>query len=169
MDHKTYELAECKADEQTGTFQALASVFGNVDRGGDRMMPGAFAKTLEDRRVSGKALPIVWSHNHGDLEAFIGKADPRAIYEDERGLVVQGQLDMDDPSARKARKLMQDGMVGWSFGYRTVKEKKAKDGANEIFEVELFETGPTMVGMNPVADGQRGARHREPAAARRWR
>ena len=29
-----------------GEFQALVSVFGNVDRGGDRVMPGAFAKTL---------------------------------------------------------------------------------------------------------------------------
>jgi HK97 family phage prohead protease len=153
MEHKTFELVETKAvDDEKGSFQALASVFGNVDRGGDRVMPGAFANTLEKWRSSGRSFPIVWSHQHDDLHAYIGKADPRAIYEDERGLVIQGQLDMEDDTARKAWRLMMDGLItDWSFGYREVDAKQAKDGANEINEIELFEAGPTLVGMNPEA------------------
>lgn len=154
MLHKTFELLETKIDnDEAGTFTALASVFGNVDKGGDRMIKGAFTKTLEKWRASGKPIPIILSHQWDDLNAWVGKADPRAIFEDERGLVVQGQLDMEDESARKVHKLMKDGLLtGWSFGYSVPNGgQRRKDGANEVTEVELFETGPTLVGMNPEA------------------
>ena len=156
MRHKTIE-AEVKADDpELGTFTALASVFGNVDRGGDRMMPGAFKNTLERLRKAGKTLPIILSHQWDNLTAYVGKADPRAVYEDERGLVVQGELFMDEPEGRKVHKLMKEGLLtGWSFGYQVPKGgERVKDGVTEVSEVDLFEVGPCLVGMNPEAQLQ---------------
>lgn len=157
MERKTFDLVEIKADEETGTFTALASVFGNVDSVNDRMMPGSFAKTLEKWRESGRPIPVILSHQWDNLKAWIGKADPRAVYESEDGLVVQGQIDMEDPDARKAHKLMKEGLLtGWSFGYSVPKggQKTAKDGVNEVKEVELYEVGPTLIGANREAQLQ---------------
>src|SRR5687768_1326736 len=41
-----------------GTFEAIVSVFGNVDYAGDRVMPGAFERTLKERGLP----PIYWNH-----------------------------------------------------------------------------------------------------------
>lgn len=157
MEHKTFDLAEVKADADSGTFTALASVFNNVDHGGDRMLPGSFTKTLEKWRESGKAIPIILSHQWDNLTAWVGKADPRAVYETDDGLVVQGSLFMDDDNAKKVHRLMKEGLLtGWSFGYSVPDggQKRAKDGANNISEVELYEVGPTLVGMNSEAQLQ---------------
>jgi hypothetical protein len=46
-DMRTKLLATIDARvEQEGTFSALVACFGNVDRGGDRILPGAFTHSL---------------------------------------------------------------------------------------------------------------------------
>ena len=159
MQHKTFDLLEVKTEGEAGEFSALASVFGNVDLVGDRMMPGAFSKTLEKWRESGDPIPVVLSHGHDDVMKFVGKADPRAVLETDEGLLVQGQLDIDsgNPVADQVYKLMRERLLkGWSFAYKVPKggQKKAKDGANEVSEVDLIEVGPTLVGANPEAQLQ---------------
>jgi hypothetical protein len=89
MRHKTFQLAETKADD-SGSFTALASVFGNVDLGGDRMMPGSFSKTLERWRESGDPIPVILSHQWDDPMAMVGKADPMEVVETEGGQVRAG-------------------------------------------------------------------------------
>ncbi len=156
MQKKTFELAELKADDEKGTFTALASVFGNVDLGGDRVLKGAFKKTLERWRKKAKPIPVILSHQWDSLTAYVGKADPRAVFEDENGLMVQGSLFLDKEAGRDVHRLMKEGLLtGWSFGYKVPKGgSKVKDGVNEISEVELFEVGPTLIGMNPEAQLQ---------------
>jgi HK97 family phage prohead protease len=157
MKHKTVEIIECKADEadaKPGWFSALVSAFGNVDHVGDRMVKGAFAKTLERWREGGKAIPVVWSHDWGDPFALIGQADPRAVMENDKGLLVQGQLDLENPKAKQVHKLMKNGLLeSFSFGYTVPDggEKSAEDGVNEVYEVDLVEIGPTLKGANPEA------------------
>lgn len=153
MEHKTFELLETKTDGDAGTFTALASVFGNVDRVGDRMLPGSFTKTLENWRQSGKPIPVILSHNWDDPHKYVGEADPRAVYEDDRGLVVQGKMYTEEDLGRKVYELMKRNILtGWSFGYKVPQGgQKQKNGVNEISEVELFEVGPTLVGANPDA------------------
>ena len=64
--HKSFDLVEVKADDDaTGSFTALASVFGNVDAGGDRMVRGAFKNTLERWREKGDPIPIIYSSRLG--------------------------------------------------------------------------------------------------------
>lgn len=153
MDHKTFDLIETKADGDTGTFTAYASVFDNVDHVGDRMLRGAFRKTLTEWRKTGDPIPVILSHQHDDPSSIIGEADPRAVYEDDRGLVVQGQLDLENDKARQVHRLMKKRLLkGWSFGYTTPPGgQKRVNGANEINEVNLIEVGPTLKGANAEA------------------
>jgi hypothetical protein len=66
MKHKTFDLVEVKADGEAGEFSALASVFGNVDLGGDRMMPGSFTRRW--RTGVSRASPFRWSgHTTGTI------------------------------------------------------------------------------------------------------
>lgn len=156
MERKAVPV-EIKAAGESGSFTALASVFGNVDRVGDRMLPGAFTKTLEKWRESGDPIPVILSHKHDDPMAMIGKADPNDVVETNEGLIVQGQLDIkDNPTAKQVHKLLKDRVLkGWSFAYQVPKGgEKRNNGANEISEVELIETGPTLVGANPEAELQ---------------
>jgi HK97 family phage prohead protease len=159
LKRKTFELLEVKTDEdgqQPGSFSALASVFGNVDHVGDRVMPGAFSKTLKKWRESGRPLPVILSHLWDNPFALVGKADPRAVIETEDGLLVQGTLDIEgNDTAKQVHKLMKEGlMTGWSFGYTVPdggERLNDKDGANEITEIDLVEVGPTLKGANPEA------------------
>jgi HK97 family phage prohead protease len=158
VKHKTFDLIETKAEGEDGWFSALASVFGNVDHVGDRVMPGAFKKTLKKWRESGRPLPVILSHQWENPFATIGKADPRAVMETDQGLLVQGQLDIaGNDTAKQVHKLMKEGlMTGWSFGYTVPDdgERLGEDGANEITEIDLVEIGPTLKGANPEAQLQ---------------
>jgi len=73
-----------------------------------------------------------------------------------RGLHVKGQLDIDDnPVARRVHKLMQRRSVKeFSFGYSVPPggQRKASDGANELIEIDLYEIGPTLKGLNPATE-----------------
>jgi Escherichia/Staphylococcus phage prohead protease len=153
--HKTFDLIETKADGEAGQFTALASVFGNVDHVGDRVMPGAFKATLERWRESGDPIPVVLSHQWDNPMAHIGIADPRAVVETERGLLVQGKRDIgDNETAKQVHKLMKRrSLKSFSFGYVVPDggEELAKDGANNLTEVDLVEFGPTLKGANPEA------------------
>jgi HK97 family phage prohead protease len=155
MDTKTFEaldLSVKSADGTKGEFTALVSVFGNVDLVGDRVMPGAFTKSIEDWQGKSESVPVIFSHEHDNPMAYIGEVDPQNLTQTGRGLFVKGQLDLTNPYAEQTFKLMQKGAVkGFSFGYTVPKESKGSDGARELHEIALFEVGPTFQGANPEA------------------
>lgn len=157
MKHAVYELAQFKAlpdadGEERGRFEAIVSVFGNVDKMGDRVVEGAFNNTLAEWRASGKRLPVIWSHQWGNPDAHIGDADPNLAEEvPGKGLKIVGDVDLDERFSAKVYKLMKRGLQ-FSFAYEVIKEKKAKDGANELLELKLIEVGPTLVGANPATE-----------------
>jgi HK97 family phage prohead protease len=156
MQHKSFDIVETKADAESGTFEALVAVFGNVDLGGDRIIEGAFTKTLEKWREMGDPIPVILSHKADDPWSHIGYADPHNVTENEKGLHVKGHLDIaDNAVAAQVHRLMKARRLKeFSFGYSVPKggEKRAKDGANELMEIDLFEVGPTLKGMNPSTE-----------------
>lgn len=146
--HKSYK-ANFKAlpEEGDGTFEAIVSVFGNVDLVGDRVVKGAFEKSLQKWSKSGDPIPVIHSHRWDDLDAHVGivlEAEER-----EEGLWVKGQIDMDDPAAAKVYKLLKRrSLREFSFAYDVVREKSGADGANELLELDIIEVGPTLKGAN---------------------
>jgi uncharacterized protein len=131
-----------------GEFTAIAAVFGNVDRDGDRIVKGAFADSIEAWQSAGRSVPLHWNHS-SDPDDIIGFVEPGSMVETDRGLVVDGQLDLDDSDrARKAWRAMKTNSIGLSFGYLTRKQRKASDGANELLAIDLFEVSLTPAPAN---------------------
>lgn len=147
-----------------GTFEAVVAVFSNVDLGGDRIVPGAFAKSLARWAESGDPIPVIWSHQWDDPFNHIGEVvEAKEIYpgdetlpapiRDLGGLWVKARLDMDEPKARQAWKLLKRRRTKeFSFAYDVMPsgERRASDGANDLVELDLIEVGPTLKGMNPA-------------------
>lgn len=121
-----------------------AAIFGRRDRGGDIILPGAFAESLKAR--GGKPLPLLWQH---DGDQPIGEVE--SIAEDERGLRVVARLNDRAGAARRAAEALKArGVDGLSFGYRVVRGERAglvrRLEALDIVEVSLV-THP----MQPLA------------------
>ena len=57
---------EVKAVDEEGIFTGYVSVFGNVDAGGDIVVPGAFADSLAAWKAKGKLPPVLWQHRTGE-------------------------------------------------------------------------------------------------------
>jgi HK97 family phage prohead protease len=155
MEVKSYK-AEFKAakDGAKGVVTALVSVFDNVDLGGDRMLPGSFTKTIQDWQAKGDPVPVIWSHEWDNPEAHIGFVDPADLKETDAGLEVKMQYDLDRPFAEQVFHLQKTRRVTqFSFGYYVTDSEVVKEGPDtirNIKSVDLFEVGPTLLGMNPA-------------------
>lgn len=146
---KTYPVTLRALDGDSGKVEAIVSVFGNVDLGGDRVVKGAFTKSIDKWKQSNFPVPVIFSHDWSDLWSHIGAVD--SLEETEKGLKAVYTLDVEDnPAAAQVYRLMKRGTLKeHSFAYSIGKEKTAKDGANELHELDIIEVGPTLKGMNP--------------------
>lgn len=150
MLYKDAPATVTTSDATEGTFEALVSVFGNVDLAGDRVVKGAFADTLAAWADKGDPIPVVWSHQSFDPDMTIGQVLDAEERDD--GLYVKGALDLDAPKAAQVHRLLAKRLVTqFSFAYDVV-EQEEKDGANELRRVDLYEVGPTPLGANPATE-----------------
>lgn len=137
---------EIKSLTDEGVIEGYASIFSNVDQGGDKIMPGAFVDSLAKSRQSGRTVKMLWNH---DPSQPIGIWEDLA--EDGKGLRGRGRLVMEVPKAREAHALMKAGAIGGlSIGYRTIKAEP--DGNVRLLkQVDLFEVSPVTFPMNDRA------------------
>lgn len=146
------EALSYKADgDAAGTFEALVSVFGNIDSVGDKVIPGAFAGTLAEWTESGDPIPVIWSHNWADPFSHIGHVIDAK--ETDRGLFVKGQLDLANPSAAQVGRLLKARRVKqFSFAYDVLDgayvEPENEPGYYELRKLKLHEVGPCLLGAN---------------------
>ena len=141
VEHKSFGLAELNIDEK-GEFEGYASVFNNVDRHGDIVMPGAFRKTISEN----PSVPILWQH---DQTKPIGVT--MAIREDQNGLLVKGQLNLDTQLGREAYSLLKQGALkGLSIGYQVIKDDLA-GRVRQLKEVRLMEYSLVTFPANELA------------------
>ena len=141
-----------------GVFEAIVAAY-NVDSVGDKIVPGAFAETLDMWKSSGDPIPVLWSHMSHDPEMHVGfvlEAEER-----EDGLWVKAQMDLDTPKAQQVYKLLKGRRVTqFSFAYDILEgswvEQKADDGKDasyyELRKLKLYEVGPTLIGANQTTD-----------------
>jgi HK97 family phage prohead protease len=139
-----------------GRFAGYASVFGEVDDGGDIVMPGAFRKSLGLRGLH--RIKMLFQHDPKDP---VGTWD--RIAEDGFGLWVEGRLVGEVPRAEALRRLIAKGAVdGLSIGFRTVKSTRdPRSGYRRLWEIDLWEisivTFP-MMDLARIAPGSTGGR-----------
>lgn len=138
---------DLKAVAEDGEFEGYLSTFGNVDRGMDMVMPGAFRRTLKERKLS--AIKLLRDH---DTRKVIGKW--LSMEEDDRGLKVRGKLFAGTVQlATETLALMREGALdAMSIGYRTIKAQwDEEQGIRKLLDVELWEGSIVTFPMNEMA------------------
>jgi HK97 family phage prohead protease len=143
---KTKDIrAELKSVNDSGRFEGYASIFGNVDDGQDLIHAGAFKEIVTNS--SGR---VVTLYMHGFKDP-IGLAK---VGQDSKGLAFEAELEMGDPTAQRAHRLMKAQILdGMSIGYdvldggATWNEKNVR----ELSALKLWEISPVTFGMNPLA------------------
>lgn len=133
------------ADEKTGEFSGYASVFGNVDDGGDIVEKGAFAKTIVEDFSRIKILS-----QHDQCELPIGK--PLELREDEKGLFIRGKIS-DTQKGRDIQTLLKDGVLNeLSIGYDVV-DYSIDESTNirHLKQIKLWEVSIVTWAMNDQA------------------
>ena len=151
------------------TVKGFASVFGNVDDGGDIVHPGAFAKTLNEGMAR---LRFLWQH---DTEAPPTAAikSAREVKRDELptevktkypqatgGLLVEREY-LNTPRAEEILAGYKAGIAfEMSFGYETIKSDFStidlggdKQRARNLRELKGYEFSDVLWGMNPATVG----------------
>lgn len=123
-------------------FAGYAALFDRVDRGGDVVRPGAFARAVA---AGPGRVPLLWQHEAGRP---IGRIERLA--EDARGLRVIGSLSARSAAGREAAALLKDGAIGGlSFGYRV---RAGREGQpRELTDLELIEVSLVTMPMQPAA------------------
>lgn len=136
---------EIKSLDESGKFAGYASVFDVVDNQRDVVLRGAFRDSIVARVDE---IKLLWQHNQAEP---IGVFD--VMFEDERGLYVEGRLLLEVARAREAYALLKSGAVnGLSIGYTPVKYRMNPDsGVRELRQVDLWEVSLVTFPANDVS------------------
>jgi hypothetical protein len=109
-------------------FAGYAALFGVADQARDTILPGAFRRTLAERR---EPLPLFWQHRPDQPIGTIELAE-----EDARGLRVIATIDQ--PASRAAAMLRARQVSGLSFGYRARGFRRGPAG-RVLEDIDLIE------------------------------
>lgn len=136
-----------------------ASVFNAPDLSGDRVMMGAFHRSLISRGAAG--IRMLWNH---DPSEPIGVWT--SIIEDAQGLKVEGRLTAGVARSSGLAALIADGALdGLSIGFHTVRSDKPRGtGGRRLIEVDLWEISLVAFPMQPGARLERAPGNPQPVA-----
>ena len=140
-----YRPMELKELTEAGTFEGMASVYGNTDLGGDIVEPGAFK---EFALTKDGQIRILDGHN---TRMPIGKGK---LTDTHLGLAIKGTLEMSVARAREVHALMKAGIIdGLSVGFDFLRDgyKISEDGVRRITKIKLWEVSTTAFPMNELA------------------
>jgi HK97 family phage prohead protease len=122
---------------ETGKISGIAAKFGDhlVDAYGDVIAKGAFAASLKDHQAAGQMPAMLWQHD---------PAEPIGVWteisEDDTGLRVKGQINLQTQRGREALALLKQGAFrGLSIGFVAKKAEARADGVRKLTEVDLWE------------------------------
>ncbi|QDP65961.1 MAG: putative prohead protease [Prokaryotic dsDNA virus sp.] len=143
-----FEVKDVKeADDGFYTFEGYASTYGNLDRGDDIVMSGAFDETMKDYSGSEK-LPVLWQHSH---DMPIGVYDE--IRSDSKGLWVKGRMPKDDDFVKgRVMPQMRVGSIRkMSIGY-SIDDYEWDGNIRKLKRLKLWEVSLVTIPMNNSAD-----------------
>lgn len=145
---------EVKQDgEDYGLVEGYASVFGARDHGGDMVHPGAFTKTLAERKSQ-----IIYLPSH-DYKVHVKDipAVPVDIREDAKGLYTATKFLLNTQAGRESfaviKAYQQAGRpLGMSYTYKPTQKGATRTAqGRDLKEVDLFEYGHTALPMLDLA------------------
>ncbi|WP_370308326.1 HK97 family phage prohead protease [Sphingobium abikonense] len=133
---------EIKTIDEAGYIAGIAAGYGNVDHGGDVIMPGALTKAIAGRAT----VPMLLFHDHkrpvGAWSKFV---------ESDAGLHVEGKIAIKSEAGRDAHALAEArALGGLSIGYKTIRHR-FEGKTRQLHELALHEVSLVPVGMNDRA------------------
>jgi HK97 family phage prohead protease len=155
-EQKTFAFQVKEFDDAQGIVRGYLSTFNNVDEGGDRVRPKAFKRTLankyeyKQKHGTKYLFPLLWQHDTG--QPIGGYTEAK---EDDTGLFVELQIDLDVQRGREAFSGLKKGYIfQQSMGYDTLQSEYVKvEGkmVRDLIEVRLWEGSIVTFPMNTSA------------------
>ncbi len=163
IEYKRFHFELKSVDEDQGIIEGYLSTFGNVDSGKDRVVKGAFKKTLTEAKSrmanQGKQLlwAVLWMHTP---EQPLGKV--LDAYEDTKGLYVKFWLDIsmnaqgipNNPLATMVFSGYKNGYIdSQSMGYKAIQKDYDGEGVRNLKEIQVWELScvTSLFAMNDEA------------------
>jgi len=150
------DLTKVKVVEEEGSdagfLEGYASVFNNVDLGGDVVRKGAFKKTIKERLKKGMILLYDSHAVYEGTSAVIGvvtKAEER-----DEGLWFHAPFSAVSRAQDVRTKVREKILKALSFGYDVIKSQPSTEFGEdvaELTELRLWEISVVPWGMNPKA------------------
>jgi len=141
MEIKTFNFKLTKELDENGSFSGYASVFDVKDSYEEIVEKGAFKKTLGES----KTFPLLWYHWPDNVLGIVEGE------EDEKGLFVEGKLNLEVQAAREKHALLrQKAIKGLSIGFTTIKDK-ISENIRYLKEIKLWEVSLVTFQANPKA------------------
>src|SRR5260370_11552385 len=119
-----------------GELEGYVSVFGNVDQGGDVVLPGAFANTLRYWSKQAQPMPLIADHDLSTAGAIGSVHDAR---EDANGLRVKARFSSDAKAQSVRTKMIEGHLKGMSFTYQAVKHYPGQLGGKSARFLQALE------------------------------
>ncbi|MFK7793283.1 MAG: HK97 family phage prohead protease [Devosiaceae bacterium] len=127
-------------------FSGYASLFNLPDLSGDKVLMGAFHRSLRARGAAG--IRMLWNHD---------PAEPIGVWtsinEDPYGLRVEGRLTCNVARSAGLAALISDGALdGLSIGFHTIRSDRPRGTkGRRLIEVDLWEISLVAFPMQPGA------------------
>lgn len=133
---------EIKSIDEAGYIAGVAAGIGNVDAGGDMIMPGVMTKAIAGRT----SVPMLLFHDQRQPVGTWAKMEEAGSE-----LKVEGRFAMKSNAGREAHALAEAGALpGLSIGYRTLRQR-IEGKARQLIELALYEISLVPIGMNDRA------------------
>lgn len=134
---KSHEQKQDANGIPIGIVRGIASTFDDSpDRDEDIVASGAFDQTIKDLKSRGRDVRMLFQHWS---ENIIGKFPINNIEINSRGLMVEGQINLDVQKGREIYSLIKQGALSdFSIGFQVL-DQEFKNGIRIINNLELFE------------------------------
>jgi HK97 family phage prohead protease len=131
-----------KSVGERGELDGFCATYGNVDRQGDVILPGAFTKSLAE---NGGKVKLLYQHS---MATPVGAG---TLVDTPTGLRIKAQLVLAVDMGREAWELVKAGVIdSFSIGYDVVRSS-LKNGVRQLEELKLWEVSLVTVPANPRA------------------
>ena len=148
---KQFEVNDLNYNEDSRIISGYAAIFGNVDKAGDLLVKGCFAKSIAERGPESQAndkIIFLWMH---DMSEPLGKITE--LREDDHGLYFEASIDEIELGDRAIAQFKSGTLNQFSIGYKYVWDKCEwiEENGREIFickELILHEISVVSIGCN---------------------
>lgn len=150
---KTIDVKDWTWNGESRTISGYGAIFNNKDKSDDVLLPGCFAKSINDRGPESQAndkIILLWQH---DTKQPLGRITK--LYEDAKGLYFEAVIDEFELGDRAIKQLESGTLNQFSIGYSYVWEACKWDDVADAFmvgEVKLYEISIVSFGCNPETE-----------------